>query len=130
MGHPGALLDKVSGPQRGSKRRSLDSLDSHACAFLVPHGNAFSSGNQRVLGGGGGKEGFKNHLQHVGHAAGEWLADMRSHAFQPNQESHQRLIESVDQELEMLGDSAVHSLPQVRDDFLVKVLRLKDSQKV
>ncbi|KAM0791182.1 hypothetical protein ACM66B_005666 [Microbotryomycetes sp. NB124-2] len=77
----------------------------------------------KVLGGGGGgTDGFRHHLAHVGKAANEWLADMKSHAFESTPEANEKLVESVDLELKTLGDV---DLEGTRDKFLLEVLESK-----
>ncbi|KAK4048329.1 hypothetical protein OIV83_004851 [Microbotryomycetes sp. JL201] len=77
----------------------------------------------KVLGGGGGgTDGFRHHLAHVGKAANEWVADMKSHAFEPTPEANEKLVQSVDLELKSLGDV---DLETTRDKFLLEVLESK-----
>lgn len=79
----------------------------------------------RVLGGGGGAEGFKHHLAHVGKAAQEWAKDMAANAYVPTEETNGKLAKEVDEQLAGLGNGGVEKLPSERDEFLVGLLKLK-----
>ncbi|KAK4053944.1 hypothetical protein OIO90_003781 [Microbotryomycetes sp. JL221] len=77
----------------------------------------------KVLGGGGGGiDGFRHHLSHVGKAAGEWIEDMRRNAFESTPESNEKLVESVQKELKTIENV---DLKSTRDQFLIQVLQSK-----
>lgn len=80
---------------------------------------------RRVLGGGGGKEGFRKHRAQLGAAAEEWLADMRKHAWKEDPDAEAALAASVDEELAALGDEKVKGLAAERDHFVLETLKLK-----
>lgn len=80
---------------------------------------------RRVLGGGGGKEGFRKHRAQLGAAAEEWLADMRKHAWKEDPEAEAALAASVDEELAALGDEKVKGLAAERDHFVLETLKVK-----
>lgn len=80
----------------------------------------------KVLGGGGGGiNGFKHHLAHVGAAARVWTEDMNKKQYISNEENNKVLISSVEKQLDSLGEEKVLGLEKSRDDFLVGVLKLK-----
>lgn len=79
-----------------------------------------------AMGGGGGTDGFKHLLEHLGPATKTWLDDMREHAFQFNNESLDSLSASVGKELE---GKDVQALEAERDRLLVEILRLKNGSK-
>lgn len=76
-----------------------------------------------MLGGGGGAEGFKTHLNHVGKAASVWMEDMRKHAFVSDTESNAALVDSVRAQLEHIN---VDNLESERDQFLLDLVALKE----
>jgi hypothetical protein len=79
----------------------------------------------RVLGGGGGMDGFRKHRAALGAAAEEWLADMRKHAWKEDEEAEAALAKSVDEELAVIGEEGVKKLPEVRDLFILETLKIK-----
>lgn len=79
----------------------------------------------RVLGGGGGMNGFRKHRAQLGAAAEEWLADMRKNAWKEGEEAESALAASVDAELAALGEEGVEQLPLQRDLFILETLKLK-----
>ncbi|KAI5235679.1 putative hydroxyacyl-CoA dehydrogenase [Aureobasidium subglaciale] len=75
-----------------------------------------------AMGGGGGTDGFRHLLEHLGPASEAWLADMREHAFVFNKKSLDGLSASVGKELE---GKDVQMLEAERDRLLVEILKLK-----
>ncbi|KAM3517997.1 hypothetical protein MY4038_010206 [Beauveria bassiana] len=75
-----------------------------------------------AMGGGGGSNGFKHLLKHLGPAAEEWIKDMKAHAFSWTPEQLTTLGDSV---AEGLSTQSVHELERKRDATLVELFRLK-----
>ena len=77
-----------------------------------------------VLGGGGGREGFRHMLGHLGPAAKVWLDDMNAHPYEYNAENLETLDRSVQEELDRHDSKAVE---QQRDGLLMALLNGKKS---
>ncbi|CAD0011462.1 unnamed protein product [Aureobasidium pullulans] len=77
-----------------------------------------------AMGGGGGTDGFRHLLEHLGPATEVWLKDMQDHAFEFNKESLDALSTSVGEELK---GKDVQSLEAERDRLLVEILKLKNA---
>jgi len=77
-----------------------------------------------AMGGGGGTDGFRHLLEHLGPATEVWLKDMQDHAFEFNKESLDALSTSVGEELK---GKDVQCLEAERDRLLVEILKLKNS---
>ncbi|KFG80591.1 hypothetical protein MANI_017583 [Metarhizium anisopliae] len=75
-----------------------------------------------AMGGGGGTDGFRHFLEHLGPATRSWMDDMQAHAFQWTLEGLATLRESVAKEL---GGKDTKELERKRDQCLVEVLRVK-----
>ncbi|KID95290.1 NAD(P)-binding domain protein, partial [Metarhizium majus ARSEF 297] len=75
-----------------------------------------------AMGGGGGTDGFKHFLEHLGPATRRWMDDMQAHAFQWTPEGLAKLRESVAKELQ---GKDTKELERKRDQCLVEVLRVK-----
>jgi 3-hydroxyacyl-CoA dehydrogenase len=75
-----------------------------------------------AMGGGGGVDGFRNLLKHIGPASKVWLEDMRAHAFVGDMENVEILCESVREELE---GKNMKALEKQRDYELVGIFKLK-----
>lgn len=75
-----------------------------------------------AMGGGGGSDGFKHLLEHLGPATETWIEDMKAHAFNWTPEQLTALGDSVAEEL---GTQDVHELERKRDATLVALFRLK-----
>ncbi|KAH7182366.1 3-hydroxyacyl-CoA dehyrogenase [Fusarium flagelliforme] len=79
-----------------------------------------------ALGGGGGADGFRHLMEHLGPASEKWLEDIKANSFKSDQQSIELLTASVEEELEK-EDSAV--LEARRDKLLVELFRQqKDAQ--
>jgi 3-hydroxyacyl-CoA dehydrogenase len=74
------------------------------------------------MGGGGGSDGFKHLLEHLGPATQAWQEDMRTHAFTWAPKDLDALSASVAEELR---GKDVKELERKRDDLLVGILGLK-----
>lgn len=75
-----------------------------------------------AMGGGGGSDGFKHLLEHLGPASAAWLADMREHAYHYTPEANDILTASVAEELK---GQDVEKLEAERDAKLIQLLRSK-----
>ena len=77
-----------------------------------------------VMGGGGGRDGFKNLMEHIVPASHVWLQDMRANEFQYTPEDIDKLNTSVQEEFDA-RDIAV--VGKERDRVLLQLLREKKS---
>jgi 3-hydroxyacyl-CoA dehydrogenase len=75
-----------------------------------------------VLGGGGGKDGFRHLVSHLGPAAQNWTKDMNDHAFIFNDANIQKLDESVQK---MLAEGDVKKIEEQRDEALIDIIKRK-----
>ena len=75
-----------------------------------------------VLGGGGGKEGFRHIITHLGPASQSWTEDMNRHAFVFNDANVQKLDDSVQ---EMLSEADSKKVEEQRDEALVDMIKRK-----
>lgn len=75
------------------------------------------------MGGGGGIDGFKHALEHLGPASRFWLDDMKAHAFTWTPKDLDALSASVSEELR---GKDTKDLERKRDDLLVKILSLRE----
>lgn len=73
-------------------------------------------------GGGGGKDGFRQLLTHLGPALQGWLEDMDSHAFTFSEENIQKLDDSVQ---DMLERTEIKDVESQRDKALVDFIKRK-----
>ncbi|KAJ9298232.1 hypothetical protein DTO271G3_3837 [Paecilomyces variotii] len=80
-----------------------------------------------VLGGGGGKEGFRHIVTHLGPAFESWTKDMNNHAFVFNDANVQKLDDSVQ---EMLSESDSKKVEEERDEVLVDMIKRKRAATV
>lgn len=109
-----------------STRYPNDNTDACVTNSLGPRYALTGPLMSNAMGGGGGTDGFKHLLEHLGPATKTWLDDMREHAFQFNNESLDSLSASVGKELE---GKDVQALEAERDRLLVEILRLKNGSK-
>jgi 3-hydroxyacyl-CoA dehydrogenase len=72
-------------------------------------------------GGGGGVDGFRNLLAHLGPASQTWLEDMRANTFTYTKENIDILADSVSDELQ---GKNVRELEQRRDTSLVRYIQV------
>jgi 3-hydroxyacyl-CoA dehydrogenase len=75
-----------------------------------------------VMGGGGGRGGFRHMLDHLGPAMQGWLKDMRANEYQYTPENAEKLDKSVQEELDVHD---VATVEQQRDEILVRLLKDK-----
>lgn len=76
------------------------------------------------LSGGGGPQGFKRAMDHLGPAAEAWIKDTDSHRFQLTDENKEAMVTKVAGMFEGYGDT----LPQrvkARDEAIVEVIKVK-----
>lgn len=79
-----------------------------------------------AMGGGGGSDGFRHLLEHLGPATQSWTKDMQEHAFSWNPESIDKLTTSVTEEL---AGKNVPALEQQRDKQLVEMFKVKGERR-
>ncbi|KAI5197443.1 hypothetical protein AUEXF2481DRAFT_86728 [Aureobasidium subglaciale EXF-2481] len=101
---------------------SAEDLDLCVTNSLGPRWALTGPLMSNAMGGGGGTDGFRHLLEHLGPASEAWLADMREHAFIFNKKSLDGLSASVGEELE---GKDVQKLEAERDRLLVEILKLK-----
>ncbi|KAH8651424.1 hypothetical protein BX600DRAFT_387663 [Xylariales sp. PMI_506] len=83
-----------------------------------------------ALGGGGGSEGFKHMVEHLGPAASLWTKDMKEHAFTVSADAKERIFKEVRDMMAELGSKdAEEELVLQRDEALVDILKLKREKK-
>lgn len=75
-----------------------------------------------ILGGGGGKEGFKHLLEHPDPATLVWTKDMNANGFQWTMENKAKLDESVQ---EWLGKVDMAAIEAERDNCLIDIVKMK-----
>lgn len=75
-----------------------------------------------AMGGGGGVDGLKHVLEHLGPASRSWLDDMKAHAFTWTPKELDALTASVSEELR---GKDTKDLERKRDELLVEILSLK-----
>ena len=75
-----------------------------------------------AMGGGGGAEGFKHLIEHLGPASQAWLEDSKVHTFKWDGLSIEALSTSVEEELK---GADVKALEEKRDQQLVRLFKLK-----
>ncbi|KGQ02475.1 Lambda-crystallin [Beauveria bassiana D1-5] len=101
---------------------SAKDLDECVTSSLGPRWAVTGPLMSNAMGGGGGSDGFKHLLEHLGPAAEKWIEDMKAHAFSWTPEQLTALGDSV---AEGLGTQSVHELERKRDATLVELFRLK-----
>ena len=75
-----------------------------------------------ILGGGGGKSGFKHLMEHLGPATRAWTKYVNADAFQLSAESTAKLDESVQ---EWPGHIDMQEVEKERDTGLIDLVKLK-----
>ncbi|KAJ4401359.1 hypothetical protein N0V91_008023 [Didymella pomorum] len=101
---------------------SAQDLDAAVTTSLGPRWAMVGPFMANAMGGGGGSEGFKHLLEHLGPASRVWVEDMNAHKFDWSQQSIDALGSSVGEELE---GKNVKELEQKRDDDLIKFFKIK-----
>lgn len=79
-----------------------------------------------ILGGGGGIEGFRHIIEHLGPASQMWAKDMDDHAFQFDAKGLSRVEESVKVWLDKVGAADVEAQ---RDEFITEAIKFKVKAK-
>lgn len=79
-----------------------------------------------AMGGGGGSDGFRHLMEHLGPAMQSWTEDMREHAFSWSPDCIEKLTASVEEEL---AGKDVAALEQRRDRQLVELFRAQREEK-
>lgn len=78
-----------------------------------------------AMGGGGGVDGFRHLLDHLGPASQKWLEDMRANTFTYTKENLDALTVSVSDELQ---GKDVSELERRRDESLVRFVQIRQEQ--
>lgn len=79
-----------------------------------------------AMGGGGGSDGFRHLLEHLGPATQQWIEDMRKNEFIWNSENIDTLASSVAEEL---SGRDVAALERQRDNQLVEMFKVKGQRR-
>ncbi|KAM0477083.1 hypothetical protein ACHAPX_006042 [Trichoderma viride] len=101
---------------------SAEDLDTCVTNSLGPRWAATGPLLSNAMGGGGGVDGLKHALEHLGPASRSWLEDMKAHAFTWTPQELDALSASVSEELR---GKDTKDLERKRDDLLVEILSLK-----
>jgi 3-hydroxyacyl-CoA dehydrogenase len=75
-----------------------------------------------ALGGGGGVDGFKHIMQHIGPAAEVWLKDMSDNSYEYNEQNLEILCRSVE---EMLAGVDIRKLDNNRNKLMIDLFKTK-----
>ncbi|GJN66057.1 hypothetical protein PLICBS_000073 [Purpureocillium lilacinum] len=102
---------------------SAEDLDACMTTSLGPRWAVTGPLLANAMGGGGGSDGFRHLLEHLGPASQEWMKDVTAHSFKWDQKSIDSLSASVGRELK---DSDIRALESERDNLLVQFFRLKN----
>ncbi|PFH57780.1 hypothetical protein XA68_14568 [Ophiocordyceps unilateralis] len=98
---------------------SAQDLDDCMTNSLGPRWAVMGPLMANAMGGGGGAEGFKHLLEHIGPGAQVWLKDMQEHDFQWDEAGINAVSVSVAEELK---GKSVEALERQRDKQLVELL--------
>jgi 3-hydroxyacyl-CoA dehydrogenase len=79
-----------------------------------------------AMGGGGGSDGFRHLLEHLGPAIETWTKDMQQNAFSWTPGNIDKLTTSVNDEL---SGKNVSALEQQRDKQLVQLFKIKGERR-
>lgn len=79
-----------------------------------------------AMGGGGGTDGFRHLLEHLGPATKNWTKDMQENAFSWTTDSLDTLTSSVHDEL---AGKDVAALEHQRDRQLIEIFRVKRERR-
>lgn len=80
----------------------------------------------QVLGGGGGREGFRSGLERLGPARQAWSKDMKAHEYQYTDENVDILDDSVQKLLDARDPGKVQ---KERDELLIQLFKAKSKAK-
>jgi 3-hydroxyacyl-CoA dehydrogenase len=78
------------------------------------------------MGGGGGSDGFRHLLEHLGPAIKGWTEDMQANAFSWSPDSLDKLTTSVQ---EGFAGKDMAALETQRDEQLIGILKMKDGRR-
>ncbi|KAM4063092.1 3-hydroxyacyl-CoA dehydrogenase, NAD binding domain-containing protein [Hirsutella rhossiliensis] len=104
---------------------SAQDLDACVTTSLGPRWAVTGPLLANAMGGGGGSDGFKHLLEHLGPASQSWAQDMQKHAFQWDTASLDALSSSVAEELKLKD---IKDLERQRDEQLVELFRMRRSK--
>jgi 3-hydroxyacyl-CoA dehydrogenase len=79
-----------------------------------------------AMGGGGGSDGFRHLLEHLGPASREWTKDMNANSFDWTTEKLDNLTKSVGEELK---GKDMGALERQRDERLVDMFKAKGHRR-
>ncbi|CZR41733.1 uncharacterized protein FPRO_11323 [Fusarium proliferatum ET1] len=103
---------------------SAKDVDTCVTSSLGPRWAVTGPLMSNAMGGGGGSNGFRHLLEHLGPASQQWLEHIKANSFQWDTESLDKLTDSVGEELQ---GANVKELEKERDRLLVEILKLKGS---
>lgn len=101
--------------------------DSAITTSLGPRWAAVGPFMANAMGGGGGLDGFKALLEHLGPASQVWVEDMRRHSFHFTDENIGTLVESVKGEL---GGKDIQALEAQRDREIIGIFKAKQDKNL
>jgi 3-hydroxyacyl-CoA dehydrogenase len=99
---------------------SAEELDACMTSSLGPRWAMVGPFMANAMGGGGGSDGFRHLMEHLGPAMQSWTEDMREHAFDWKPDGIEKLTASVEDEL---AGKDVAALEQRRDRQLVELFK-------
>ncbi|KJX97784.1 3-hydroxyacyl-CoA dehydrogenase like protein [Zymoseptoria brevis] len=105
---------------------SAEDLDAAVTPSLGPRWATVGPFMANAMGGGGGSDGFRHLLEHLGPYSQKWVDDMREHAFAMTTENIDSLTRSVDEKLQ---GKNVKELEAERDAKLVELFERKGKQQ-
>lgn len=105
---------------------SAEDLDAAVTTSLGPRWAVVGPFLANAMGGGGGSDGFRHLLEHLGPASQKWVEDMRANEFKWNQDNIDAICASVDQELK---GKDIKALEQQRDAKLVGMFKIKGERR-
>lgn len=98
------------------------SIDACITTSLGPRYALMGPFLSNVSAGGGGKDGFRHLLEHLGPAVQGWLKDMKDKQISYDAETYDKLSESVRKEQEIFD---IKEVEKQRDELLVRLLKDK-----
>jgi 3-hydroxyacyl-CoA dehydrogenase len=105
---------------------SAQELDACVMSSLGPRWAVVGPLMANAMGGGGGGDGFRHFVEHLGPAMQGWTEDMRKKAFSWEPDGVDRLVASVEEEL---AGKDVAVLEQRRDGQLVEWFKAKRERR-
>jgi 3-hydroxyacyl-CoA dehydrogenase len=101
-------------------------LDAYVTTSIGPRWAVVGPLLANAMGGGGGSDGFRHLLEHLGPASREWTKDMQAHSFAWTPESMDTLTQSVGEEL---NGKDMAALERQRDNRLVEMFKVKGHRR-